>query len=75
MYKENKNEQEKKWDFMCSSFTTVAIGKRLSVKNARAWVSMVSYLKNKLKLKYVKRKKISRSIRFLPKLGWIGCAI
>ena len=34
------------------TYFTVPIDRILSVKNARAWVSMVSYLKNKLKLKY-----------------------
>ena len=35
---------------------TVPIAKILSVKNVRAWVSMVSYLKNLIKMKILKRK-------------------
>ena len=39
------------------SIYTLAIGKIISVKNARAWVSMVSYLKKYMKIKILKRKK------------------
>ena len=35
-----------------SYHSAVPIDKILGVQNARAWVSMVSYLKNKWKLKY-----------------------
>jgi hypothetical protein len=40
---------------------TLPIAKIISAKNARAWVSMLSYLK-----------KLSQ---FPSRLGWIGCAI
>ena len=36
---------------------TVPIDKILSVKNVRAWVSMVSYLKKLIKIRILKRKK------------------
>ena len=36
---------------------TVPIAEILSGKNARAWVSMVLYLKKEIKIKILKRKK------------------
>ena len=37
--------------------STVPIDKILSVKNARAWVSMVSYLKKEIKIENIKKEK------------------
>ena len=39
------------------AYYTVPIAEILSGKNVRAWVSMVLYLKKKLKLKYLNEKK------------------
>ena len=49
---------------------TVPIDKIISVKNARAWVSMVSYLEQKINIK----EKL-KSSPILVEMGWIGCAI
>ena len=61
---------------------TLPIAKIISAKNARAWVSMVSYLKKELKIKILERKKkfwepfricllnkYSQSSQFPSKLG------
>ena len=40
-----------------AKINTVPIAKIISVKNAWAWVSMVSYLKTKIRIKVLKRKK------------------
>ena len=42
--------------------STVPIARIISVKNARAWVSMVSYLTKYIKTKILKREKILGAI-------------
>ena len=63
---------------------TLPTAEILSGKNAWAWISLVSYLKKKIKLKYQNKKEIlgavqkmpakqhSQSSQSLPKLGWIS---
>ena len=50
---------------------TLPTAELLSDKNARAWVSMVLYLKKINENENIKEKLKS----WEPKLGWIGCAI